>query len=242
MQNAQLTVPARFSGPSGYANGGWIAGMLAQVTGLDTAQITLRSPVPLETNLSVTADHLLHGEKLIAEIAPGSFTRDAPPFVPLSEAIAAEANTRVRATTDYGDCLVCGVNRLDGYQLKPGPVGDGATPEQATLSACRWLPKRISPALAAIDIIPATWAAMDCPGVWTVDASLEPMLLGRIIGSVSHPPNLEDEFIVVGQFHAREGRKMLTSTAVYNTDGNLMARAEQVWISVTGEKAASSAR
>ncbi len=234
MQNVTLAVPARFSGPPGYANGGWIAGMLAQATGIDPVQITLRSPVPLETDLTLTTDQLLHGETLIAEVAPGSFTRDVPPFVPLAEAIAAESVTRVRATTDYGDCLVCGVNRPDGYQLQPGP-----TESDPTLSACVWRPQLSTPALDPADVIPATWAAMDCPGVWTVDAALEPMLLGRMTGSVFMPPNLADDAIVVGQFHAREGRKMLTSTAVYTTDGTLIARAEQVWISVTAVTAAS---
>jgi hypothetical protein len=234
MQSVTLTVPARFSGPPGYANGGWIAGMLAQATGLDPIQITLRSPVPLETELTLTTDQLFHGETLIAEVAPGSFARDVPPFVQQVDAIAAESITRVRATTDYGDCLVCGVNRPDGYQLHPGPIE-----ADSTLSACRWRPPLITPALDPADVIPATWAAMDCPGVWTVDAALEPMLLGRMTGSVSAPPHLDEDAIVVGQFHAREGRKMLTSTAIYSTDGALMARAEQVWISVTAVRVAS---
>ena len=228
-----ISVPARFAGPPGYANGGWIAGMIAQALDFNPAQITLRSPVPLETDLILTADRLMVGETLIAEIAPGDFTRDVPPFVSVTEAIAAESRSHVRSTAEYGHCLVCGVDRTDGYQLRPGPVS-GST----TLVACRWSPRLISPPLPDTARIPAIWAAMDCPGVWTVDAALEPMLLGRMTGELtgdfeSGTQIGADDFVVVGEFYAREGRKMLTSTAVYRTDGTLVARAEQVWISLT---------
>jgi hypothetical protein len=229
MHTEIISVPARFAGPPGYANGGWIAGMIAQATDLNPAQITLRSPVPLETDLILTADRLMVGETLIAEIAQGTFTRDVPPFVFVTEAIAAESRSHVRSTADYGHCVVCGADRTDGYQLRPGPVAGSAT-----LVACRWSPRLISPPLPDTARIPAIWAAMDCPGVWTVDAALEPMLLGRMTGEITGDfESSADDFIVVGEFNSREGRKMLTSTAVYRTDGTLVAHAEQVWISIT---------
>ena len=109
MHTEIISVPARFAGPPGYANGGWIAGMIAQALDLNPAQVTLRSPVPLETDLILTADRLMVGETLIAEIAPGDFTRDVPPFVSVTEAIAAESRSHVRSTELlFGGFIVCG--------------------------------------------------------------------------------------------------------------------------------------
>lgn len=228
MHTATMSVPARFSGPPGFANGGWIAGMIAAAADLNPVEITLRAPVPLETELALTGDQLMNGESLIAEIASGTFTRDIPPFVSVTEAIAAQSRSRVRSTADYGHCLVCGVDRADGYRLRPGPVVDSDT-----LSACLWSPRDIHPPLPDAELVPSIWAAMDCPGVWTVDAALEPMLLGRMTGELMRDfESRSDEYVVVGEFHSREGRKMLTSTAVYRTDGTLVAHAEQIWISI----------
>jgi hypothetical protein len=232
----RLRVPDRFSGPIGFANGGWLAGLLAHVSAIDPAQVTLRKPIPLETDL-VLGDGVLRaspkatdqgGGEVIAEIGPGRFTRPTPEFIPRAEALAAEERSLVRSSPEYGHCLVCGVDRPDGYRLRPGSV----TGRPHTV-ACLWRPAQMSPPLADADIIAASWAAMDCPGVWTIDAPADPMLLGRMTATVLRPPGLRDEVIAVGQWHARDGRKMLTSTALYAEDGDLLAHSEQVWISIS---------
>ncbi len=224
-----MRVPERFSGPIGFANGGWFAGMAAEASEFDPAEITLRRPIPLEIELCVEGNTVRHGEELIAEMRPGDFTRDVPGFVDRDTALDAETRTLVRSSPEYGNCLVCGVDREDGYRLRPGAV---AGVEDTV--ACLWRPSSLTPLLDSADVIPATWAALDCPGVWTTDAPSDPMLLGRMTASVVTSPDLNEEFISVGRWHAREGRKMLTSTALYSTDGQLIGHAEQVWIAITG--------
>lgn len=239
MPSVSIRVPARFSGPIGFANGGWIAGMVAQASGLDPAEITLRRPIPLEVDLELAMEpdlsggRLTDGESLIAEVRPGDFQREVPTFVTREEAISAETASLVRSSPEYGHCLVCGVDRPDGYRLRPG-----ALPGSDDAVACLWRPASMQPLLPSDAAIPAAWGALDCPGVWTIDAPNDPMLLGRMTASVRHAPdlsrgNLIDDMIVVANRHGREGRKMLTSTALYSLEGELLAHAEQVWIAVT---------
>ena len=240
-----LRVADRFSGPIGYANGGWIAGMVAQASGMDPVEVTLRRPIPLEVDLALVMDpqtssgRLLDHDTLIVEVKAGTFLRAAPEFVSRADAIAAEDVSLVRSSPDYGHCLVCGADRSDGYRLRPGAV----THRPHTV-ACLWRPAAMQPLLSVDATIPAAWAAMDCPGVWTIDAPNDPMLLGRMTASVLHAPHLSrgdatEDLIVVGRQDARDGRKMHTSTALYSLDGELLAHAEQTWIAVSRHPEAS---
>ena len=223
-----VTVPGRFSGPIGFANGGWLAGMVAQASGCDPAEVTLRRPIPLDVTLTLDHGRLLLGDDLLVEVRVGEFNRDIPPVVSLTAARDAQSRTLVRSSPEYGNCLVCGVDRPDGYRLRPGSV----THHSDTV-ACVWQPASLEPPLDPSDVIAATWAALDCPGVWTIDAPRDPMLLGRMTAQVLRPPTLTDDVIAVGQWHGREGRKMFTSTALFSVEGILLAHAEQVWIAVT---------
>ena len=70
MTLATLSIDRRFCGPPGSGNGGYTAGRLAALIG-DPAEITLRRPPPLETEMSVERAGsrllLMHGDDLIAE-------------------------------------------------------------------------------------------------------------------------------------------------------------------------------
>jgi hypothetical protein len=67
---ATLSIDRRFCGPPGSDNGGYTAGRLAALIG-DPAEITLRRPPPLETEMRVERAGprllLMHGDDLIAE-------------------------------------------------------------------------------------------------------------------------------------------------------------------------------
>ncbi len=61
----------RFCGPPGMANGGYVAGRLAQQLGPGPAEITLRSPIPLDRTLTVEASgtnvRLMDGDTVLAD-------------------------------------------------------------------------------------------------------------------------------------------------------------------------------
>lgn len=78
--------------------------------------------------------------------------------------------------------------------------------------------------------IPVTWAALDCPGGWTGGFPDDVLLLGRMTAEVFRSPRAGDQLLATGWHRATEGRKRLTSTALFTTDGELAVRSEQVWI------------
>lgn len=51
-----LTIPARFNGPPGSANGGYTCGRVAQLVGAEEVEVSLRTPPPLERPLEVVRD------------------------------------------------------------------------------------------------------------------------------------------------------------------------------------------
>lgn len=226
-----IRVASRFSGPIGYANGGWIGGLLAAASHYDPAMVTLRKPIPLETDMDFDGEVLRLDDAVLAEVAPGSFSYPVPAPVDLATAQAAEANSPVQASENYGNCLVCGVHRPDGFSLRPGPV-----PGRADTVACTWRPGQVQPALPMNEVIAAVWGALDCPGAWTRDLITQPMLLGRMTVQVLAEPHLtagaNDAYIVVGHLEGVAGRKVYTTTALYSIDGQLLAHGEATWIEV----------
>src|SRR5437868_15391494 len=92
-----LTVPERFRGPAGMANGGWIAGAVAESLLGDHAavEVTLHAPTPLETELRLeqvaNTVSLSHDGRLLVEAIPVHEDLGAPDFVPFNTAAGAEA-------------------------------------------------------------------------------------------------------------------------------------------------------
>src|SRR5690348_5360283 len=81
---ASLVIPARFCGPPGSGNGGYVCGRIAGYLG-GPVTVTLRRPPPLGTAMAVDRDgdgsvRVRHGGTLIAEAdrAPGSPAPEAP--------------------------------------------------------------------------------------------------------------------------------------------------------------------
>jgi len=230
-----FTIDARFCGPPGAGNGGYVAGVLAPaVSSNDPVTVTLRAPAPLTTPLAVRVDdagstaRLHDGATLVAEAVAGSFERAMPAIVDLATARAAEADYAGLLDDTFQGCFVCGTARAqDGLSLQPGPVGEGTV-------ACSWTPDAslvdpAEPGLAASEFV---WAALDCPGAWTTDMNDRPLVLGRMTAQVLARPRTGTPVVVVASWHGDEGRKTWTSTAAYDVDGALLGRSEQVWIAV----------
>src|SRR5580692_8740902 len=93
-----LVIPARFCGPPGSGNGGYVCGSVASY--LDgPVTVTLRRPPPLETALAVERDggvRVLDGSTLIAEAAgaPIGAPLTIPGPVGMAEALAAAGGAR----------------------------------------------------------------------------------------------------------------------------------------------------
>jgi hypothetical protein len=227
----ELRVPARFCGPPGAANGGYLAGRLAALIGGD-AEVTLRRPTPLECSLRVrqVADgvHLLDGDRLLAEARKATLTLEPPPAVSFAGAeVAAGAFPRF-VEHPIPRCFACGPARVagDGLRIFPGPIPGGGG-----IYAAPWMPDA-SLADHTGSVAPEfLWAALDCAGAFAVNEPPRGLaLLGRIAARIARPAAPEERLVVAAWPLALEGRKLLAGTAVYRADGEVCAAARSTWV------------
>ena len=235
---APLVIAPRFCGPPDSGNGGYACGLIADR--LDgQAEITLRAPPPLATPMTVEhraggSARVLHGRTLVAEgtCLPGGLDMEPPGPVPLSEARAAGARSRLRTHPEqhpFPSCFVCGPHRQpgDGLRILPGPVTG------RDLSADLWYPDT---SLAGPDgyLRPEfVWAALDCPGAIGAigEAPGAPAyLLGRFSARQTGPVKTGEPHVVAGWRLAEDGRKLLAGSALFTATGQLAALARATWI------------
>jgi hypothetical protein len=217
-----ITIPERFNGPPGSANGGYACGLVAALVD-DDAEVTLRSPPPLATPLTVERAGarvaVRDGETLIAEAEPVLLELDVPSPVSLAEAEAARPRYAGFRHHAYATCFVCGPERGDGLGIFAGPV------EGSELVAAPWIP----PAGRVADEI--VWAALDCPSGWAVDEfSREGVLLGRLAARLVGSVVGGEPHVVVGWRIGEEGRKRYAGSAIFSADGELRAYARSTWL------------
>jgi hypothetical protein len=218
-----MLIAARYNGPSGSGNGGYSAGLLAAELGGAPAEVTLRRPPPLDVELAVTRDadtvRALDGELVIAEARPAPFDRpDVVPQVPLDDAVEASRAYPGFAEHPFPTCYVCGPRRGDGMAVYPGVLPDGRT-------AAPW---RVGPDVSAVTM----WAALDCPGGWSVLSAGRPYVLGRIAVWLDALPAPGDTCVVMGRHAGGEGRKADALSTVYGPDGTVLATGRATWIAL----------
>jgi hypothetical protein len=245
-QPATLVIDGRFRGPARSGNGGYTAGALAVVAGQladhawPATAVRLRLPPPLDVQMAVARD----GDAVVASydgevVAQASAGLDPVAVAPVAveEARAAEATYPGLANHPFPTCFTCGPGREpgDGLRIFPGLVTDldGRPRVAATWtphpSVAEQAPGGDDPLRAAL---PVTWAALDCAGAWAADVGERPMVLGSMTAVVHTLPLVGEPHVVVGHDRGREGRKNYTATSVYDPAGELVAAAEQVWITV----------
>jgi hypothetical protein len=227
-----LLVETRFRGPVNAGNGGYVAGRLAAVLGDGPAEVSLRAPTPLETPLAIartgTGARLLHGDKVIAEAQARPLVLDVPPP---PDAVLAEQSTRhggADADQPYAHCFVCGRARAHGEGLNvfPGWLPDGS------MVATLWRP---DPAFADADgdLRPAfAWAALDCPGGFAAGQGRNGggYVTARMHVALHAPVRAGEPHVVIGWPVQRDGRKVLSGTAIYDRDRRVLARALSLWV------------
>lgn len=230
-----LTIPARFNGPPASGNGGYVAGSLARLLGLPVVDVSLRAPPPLDRALTVRSDGeqaivLMDGDMELARASAGELPAELPAAPGHDAACAAGALGRMRAasrSSPYSRCFGCGIERHDGLQLLPGPVGDDG------LVATGWTPAASladSDGRIGIEIV---WAALDCPAGFAWSNRLPdapPMMTARMIASIVAPISAGEQLVVAGWPIVQEGRKLHAGTAIFGRDGGVRAYSRQLWL------------
>jgi hypothetical protein len=212
-----VIIPPRFNGPPESANGGVTCGIVAGGLPDPVVEVTLRKPPPLGVDLRLEHSWLYDGTTVIAEAGPGEVTLTPPPAVSVEEARAARAGYRGQTDHPFPTCFVCGPDRTDGLGLAPGPVASGGV-------AVDWTPESGDEVMV--------WAALDCPGGWSVDIVGRPMVLGRMACRIDERPVPGQPHVVQGWHVSSEGRKVRTGTALYTADGHVLAVAQATWITL----------
>ena len=234
MAPASIRIPARFNGPPGSANGGYTCGLVAGALGVDSAEVTLREPPPLETDLALERSgpriSVRHGDTLVAEGRP---TVPALQLLePVAPAQAAEAARAGRARWAEGHpfptCVVCGPERRpgDGLRLSPGRLGGEGT------FACDWTPDASLGDGDGLVRPEFVWAALDCPTSAPIANWGEgpPVMLGRLAASLDAPVRVDEPHAIVTWALARDGRKRRAGAALFDAGGQVLACSRALWI------------
>jgi hypothetical protein len=211
-----VQILTRFRGPTGSGNGGYSCGLLGARLG-NPAEVSLRLPPPLETELRVEGNRLVAGDAVIAEGRPTALDVAPPPAPSLAEAQEASARYRDDGSHPFPECFTCGPHREPGDGLRvfgmpvaghPGLVAHWEAPDE--------LPVEV------------LWAAMDCMTGWVhLDGgpSVLASLAVRIDGEIGPGPK------VIHAWPTRvQGRKLFSDEALYDAGGRRLAVARALWI------------
>lgn len=233
----QTLIAAQFNGPDKSGNGGYVCGMIADQLSVASGPRTssLRNPPPLDVPLSWraidgTVSLIEPPGTLIGSATAGAFEDGVLPCPTPEQAQRGWDAYPGFHHHPFDRCFTCGTARTegDGLRLFTGPIS-------ASTVAAPWTPHANFGRPDGRITGPVMWAALDCPGGWAADFSKQPMVLGRMTAEVYRLPTAGEPCLSIGGLLRTEGRKYFTNTALYAADGELLGRAEQIWIRINLE-------
>jgi hypothetical protein len=226
-----VSVPARFNGPETSGHGGYSSGIFASFLE-GPVEVTLRSPVPLDTPLEIIRDgegsiRVLGGELLVAEVrAAPQLDLEVPE--PVGVADAQRARERYRGAADglFGRCFVCGRGRDDALGVFAGAV-DGRD-----LVASSWTPPDWTADGSGAVRAELVWSVLDCPTYFAVypGDELPVSFLGRLAVRLEAPVAAGEEHVVISWPIGVDGRKRHAGAALLSADGAALAVARALMI------------
>jgi hypothetical protein len=236
---AQITIHRRFNGPPKSGHGGYVCGIIANLIG-PCAEITLRSPPPLDLPLTVERIEsgevrLLDAGMTIAEGRKAELRLDIPDPPTLEEAKSAAERYPGFETHPFPSCFGCGYERDegDGLRIFSGPVNG------REIMAAPWLPDASLAEETGIVRTEVLWAALDCPAGWAVtnlQKVLYPdtpyILLGRFVAEVKEGLKSEQNCVTIGWPIGNDGRKLFGGSAIFSESGELLAAGKATWIAI----------
>ncbi len=240
-----VIIGKQFNGPPKSANGGYASGVLA--SGLRTVGYTgavealLHAPPPLDhaLTLGATSDaaELLDGDAKVGSAKTATLSLEVPDL-PDNPHFVGDPKTAEGAFEPFDQCFVCGRARHAGDGLC---LFSQCAEGQKNLVGAHWhLHQNFADADGNIDPV-YIWSALDCPGYYAC-AYGEAALLGRLTAEIFKPLKAGDTATVFGWSlndpNAPKSRKRRCGTAVVDSGGDVVAKAEGLWITVDPSKIA----
>ena len=233
-----LTIPAWFNGPPTSGNGGYTCGQVAQLLGAEVAEVSLRSPPPLDTPLEICRDGervtVRDGDTLVAEGAPAELLVDVPEPVPEGDIAAAEEAGREQWADGhpFPTCVVCGPAREDGLGIFPSEL-----PGRAGVFGARWTQDESSDDGNGCVRPELVWAALDCPTSAPVAnfGDGPAMVLASLTARLGCPLRVGEPHTIVSWALDEDGRKHWSAAALFDSDGILLCASRALWIELKGE-------
>lgn len=218
----KVLIAERFNGPIGSGNGGYFSGLVAGY--LDgPAEVSLRSPVPLDVPLTVEMGdegiRVTEGDALIAT-ARSSDAVDLeipPPVDPATARIASEAYI-APAEGMFSQCFVCGRGRHDCFGVFAGSVPG------RDLAASPWTPPDWTADDSGRVREEFIWAVLDCPTYFAIYSDeMVPSFLVRQKVEVRAPVQAGAETVVMAWPLGSDGRKRSAGAALLSDRGDVLA-------------------
>lgn len=226
-----VTIDKRFCGPKHSANGGYAAGVFAQLIE-GSAEVTLKSPPPLDAPIMLQEANggyeAVYNDAVVASARPAAVEID-PPELP-DEAGVQRAHDAF--LSDCGGvhqipyCFVCGDRREPGDGLR---IFSGAVPD-SPVNADFWTPAANLADEDGLVRPEFLWAALDCPSAFAMRNWPSLSLLGRLSVDIRRRPKAGERLVAAGWPRGKDGRKLFSSSALYTSDREIIAAANATWI------------
>lgn len=220
----ELQIPGRFNGPLENGNGGYSCGAVSRL--LDgPAEVSLRSPVPLDVPLSVEGGgeevRVLDGDTLVAEGRVATeLDLEVPGPIGIEEAREARERYRGLREGPFSRCFVCGLDREDSFGVFAGRLPG------RDLVASSWTPPAWSADSDGSVEDEIVWAVLDCPTFFAAYINRDPLPVGFLVRQQSRlaaPVRAGEELVVIAWPIESEGSKSLAGSAVLDGDGQVLA-------------------
>ncbi len=228
-----ITIPNRFNGPLQSGNGGYSAGAIAAYVEGGVAEVSLRSPVPLDSELAVEVAgdgsiRVSDGETLVAEARSVDDLGVEPPQ-PVSLEAAREAAGRYRGMRGgpFSRCFVCGLDREDSLGVFAGEV------EGREMVASPWTPPEWAAGDDGLVRPEFVWGVLDCPTYFAAYLKRDELPVGFLVRQATRidaPIKVGEEHAVVAWPLETDGRKSEAASAVLSAAGETLAIARALLV------------
>lgn len=233
-----VRIERRFRGPPTTGNGGYVAGLVAAALGGSNCTVTLKSPPPVDEDLTLTTLNasatLARDDSILVTASSEPLEIDVPPPPTLADAQDAEPRFTGHHHHIFPGCFVCGPEREpgDGMRIFPGRLHDKAHRVAAT-----WTPDESVTGEDGLVRPEFLWAALDCPGYFAVEDDARFALLGQMSVVLHRSVAAGEPLVVTGWPISTEGRKHRVGSALHDANGELVAAATATWITLNGNPA-----